>query len=105
MDIQISQSISQLAGSFTNVAGALGAIAGATKGTFILLFIPLAIIYNWVQQQFRRTSTEVERLAKISRSPIFADFSQSLTGAASIRAYGVQDAFLGSAVDGRWVGG
>lgn len=99
IDIEISQSISQLAGTFTNVIGALGAIAGATKGTFLVLLGPLLVIYYRIQSYFRRTSTEVERLAKISRSPIFSDFSQSLAGASSIRAYAAQPRFISGALE------
>lgn len=100
IDIQISQSVSQLAGCVTNVCGALAAITGATRGTFLVLCFPLIMLYYKIQYIFRRTSTEVERLAKISRSPIFSDFSQTLTGASSIRAYRSEDRFVLNAMHG-----
>ena len=40
---------------------------------------------------------KVERLSKISRSPIFADFSQTLAGAPAIRAYGCAGRFVARA--------
>jgi len=49
-------------------------------GTFLLLLIPLTIFYERAQSFFRKTNTTVARLESISRSPIYADFSQALTG-------------------------
>lgn len=55
--------MSQLVGSLTNCLGALVAISAATKGTFLLLLVPLAYLYFRVQRLFRLTSTEVSNLA------------------------------------------
>jgi ATP-binding cassette subfamily C (CFTR/MRP) protein 1 len=76
------------------VLGAIGAIVAATKGTFLVPLVPLGYIYFLVQRWFRKTSTELQRVTSVANSPIFADFSQTLSGTSSIRAYGVQVGFF-----------
>jgi ATP-binding cassette subfamily C (CFTR/MRP) protein 1 len=76
------------------VLGAIGAIVAATKGTFLVPLVPLGYIYFLVQRWFRKTSTELQRVTSVANSPIFADFSQTLSGTSSIRAYGVQAGFF-----------
>eukprot|EP00736_Rhodelphis_marinus_P011133 Rmarinus@m.11559 len=50
--------------------------------------------YYWLQGYFRSTARELQRVEKISRSPIYVHFSESLAGLSTIRAYGLQDAFI-----------
>ena len=88
IDEELSQTISQLTNSLFSCIGAVGAIAGATKGTFLILCLPLIYIYERIQRYFRKSNTAIARLQSVSLSPIYADFSQALTGLASIRAYG-----------------
>lgn len=94
VDEELSQTISQVSNSLLSCIGALFAIAAATKGTFTILMLPLMLVYNRVQIYFRKTNTTVARLESISRSPIYADFSQALSGMGSIRAYHEQDRFV-----------
>jgi ATP-binding cassette subfamily C (CFTR/MRP) protein 1 len=94
VDLELTQTISQGINTIFQVLGALGAILVATKGTFIVPLIPLGYIYYLVQKWFRKTSTELQRVTSIANSPIFADFSQTLSGTSSIRAYGVQKGFF-----------
>jgi ATP-binding cassette subfamily C (CFTR/MRP) protein 1 len=94
VDEDLTQTISQFSSSVCQVLGAIGAIAGATKGTFLVLFVPMMVIYQYLQKFFRHGNTQVARLESISRSPIYIDFSQALTGITSIRAYGQQTRFV-----------
>ena len=87
IDEELSQTISQVFNSYSQCLGAIGAVAGSTKGTFLILIIPLLIAYNSIQAFFRKTNTVIARLEAISRSPIYSEFSQALTGVNSIRAY------------------
>ena len=61
IDEELSQTLSQVTNTFSNVLGALGAIIGATKGTFLILFVPLVFMYNEIQKYFRNTNTAVAR--------------------------------------------
>lgn len=94
VDEELSQSVSQGLNSVASVLSAIGAIAGATKGTFLLLLLPIAVFYRLIQRFFKATNTSVARLESISRSPIYADFSQALNGLTSIRAYSEAPRFI-----------
>lgn len=56
--------------------------------------IPIFFIYVKVLNYFREVSRETKRLDSISRSPVFAHFSETLGGLGTIRAYGQADRFI-----------
>jgi len=94
VDDDLLQTISQGLNGFAQVVGAVGAIAGATKGTFLILVVPMTYFYDRVQKYFRSTNTALARIESISRSPIYADFSQALNGVGTIRAYSDSQRFI-----------
>ena len=61
-------------------------------GHFIPYFT-IRVLYIYYQQYYLRTSRELRRLDSVSRSPIFANFQESLTGVSTIRAYGKEERF------------
>lgn len=81
VDLELASTLAQLLGSMFNVIGAVIAITIATKGIFLVPLLPILAIYYYVQIYFRKSSTEIQRLESISRSPIFASFAQTLDGA------------------------
>ena len=54
----------------------------------------MGYIYYVIQKWFRKTSTELQRITSIANSPIFADFSQTISGTSTIRAYGSENRFF-----------
>ncbi|KAI5956694.1 YCF1 [Candida theae] len=60
---------------------------------FVFLILPLGILYVYYQQYYLRTSRELRRLDSVSRSPIYANFQESLVGVSTIRAYGKEERF------------
>ncbi|XP_071815996.1 ATP-binding cassette sub-family C member 9-like isoform X3 [Apostichopus japonicus] len=61
---------------------------------YILIgIIPLFLAYISALAFFITTSRELQRLESISRSPVFAHFSESLGGLTTIRAFNVQETF------------
>lgn len=64
-----------------------------TTWQFIFIAAPLAVLYVYYQQYYLKTSRELRRLDSISRSPIFANFQESLNGVSIIRAYGQEERF------------
>ena len=95
VDEELSMTFNQLSNSYSMCLGALGAVAGATKGTFLILLTPLFYIYRNVETYFRKTNTAIARLESVSRSPIYSEFSQVLSGINSVRAYKSQERFVG----------
>ncbi|KAL4457987.1 hypothetical protein ABPG75_012852 [Micractinium tetrahymenae] len=54
---------------------------------------PLSIVYYFLQKYYRRSNIELQRLDAVSRSPIYAHFSESLSGVETIRAYRLAEHF------------
>ncbi|XP_063952974.1 ATP-binding cassette sub-family C member 9-like [Lytechinus pictus] len=76
----------------------LAAIAGVIVNTiiswyFVVAILPVAIFYVLLMKLFIKTSRELQRLESISRSPIFAYFSETLGGLPTIRAYSLNNRF------------
>ncbi|KNE55572.1 hypothetical protein AMAG_01463 [Allomyces macrogynus ATCC 38327] len=61
---------------------------------FIAPLVPLLVIYYYVQLFYRHTSIELKRLDSLSRSPLYAQFTESLNGIVTIRAFREQDRFM-----------
>nr|XP_006820964.1 PREDICTED: ATP-binding cassette sub-family C member 9-like [Saccoglossus kowalevskii] len=54
---------------------------------FLLFVMPVLIIYYFIQTYYIATSRELQRLDSITKSPVFAHFSETLGGLTTIRAY------------------
>lgn len=63
---------------------------------FLCALIPLGKIYHAMQQYYVRSSREIKRLDSISRSPIYAHFSETLAGISTIRSFNKQPSFISS---------
>ena len=87
IDNELGSAMAQVFSSLMNVIGALIAIVAATNGLFAPVAIPIILVYYYFSKYYRKTSTELKRLESVSKSPIFALFSEALTGASTIRAY------------------
>ncbi|PVD32870.1 hypothetical protein C0Q70_08317 [Pomacea canaliculata] len=64
-----------------------------TTPYFLLAALPLAVLYYLLQRFFRHTSRELQRLDSVTKSPIFAHFSETLSGLQTIRAYRAEGEF------------
>ncbi|XP_033647176.1 ATP-binding cassette sub-family C member 8-like [Asterias rubens] len=60
---------------------------------FAVTLIPFIFIYFLIMHYFLRTSRELQRLTNISKSPVYAHFSETLGGLSTIRAYKQQERF------------
>ncbi|XP_038068240.1 ATP-binding cassette sub-family C member 8-like [Patiria miniata] len=66
---------------------------------FILVMLPVFICYILLQRYYITTSRELQRLDSITKSPIYAHFSESLTGLSTIRAYRDEKRFKNHLLD------
>ncbi|KAI8812424.1 hypothetical protein BJ742DRAFT_794156 [Cladochytrium replicatum] len=61
---------------------------------FLILVPIMGAIFVSVAKSYLECSRELQRLDSVSKSPIYALFSETLTGVTTIRAYGQQERFI-----------
>ena len=66
----------------------------STNGWMAVVLVPVFIVYYIIQNSFRRSNTDIQRIESLTRTPIFSDFQGVLLGSPSIRAYGHQERFI-----------
>jgi len=58
------------------------------------LLVPLILFFAVIQTAYLRSSRQLKRLMAINRSPLNSHLEETLSGAATIRAYGFQQQFI-----------
>ncbi|ORZ33508.1 P-loop containing nucleoside triphosphate hydrolase protein [Catenaria anguillulae PL171] len=79
-------------GTLTMTLAMFGLMIAATPW-FAVPLVPLMVVYWYVQVFYRSTSRELKRLDSVGRSPLYAAFSETLTGITTIRAYREEERF------------
>jgi ATP-binding cassette subfamily C (CFTR/MRP) protein 1 len=92
VDIEISDNLSFFLSMVLSVVLSLGSILYVTPW-FGIAVLPLGYFYISILNYFRNVSRETKRLESLSRSPVYAHFSETLGGLTTIRAYGQADRF------------
>ncbi|KAI8785114.1 multidrug resistance-associated protein 1 [Biomphalaria glabrata] len=69
-------------------------IISYTMPIFLSVIIPVIIILYFVQQLYIRTSCQLRRITSKNRSPVYAHFSETLSGVSVIRAYQAEERFI-----------
>lgn len=79
-----------------NMVGLMGiaVVLSYVQVFFLLLLLPFWYIYSKLQFFYRSTSRELRRLDNVSRSPIYASFTETLDGSSTLRAFKSEDYFL-----------
>lgn len=62
---------------------------------FAIALGPLFLMFLFSASYYRSSAREIKRHESVLRSEVFARFSEAISGTASIRAFGLQDHFIG----------
>lgn len=83
-------------GYFRTLSSVLGIllVLCSVSPWFIAAVLPLGLFYVYIQRYYIATSRELRRLDALARSPVYAHFSETLSGAPTIRAYCQQRRFI-----------
>ncbi|ESQ55603.1 hypothetical protein EUTSA_v10024220mg [Eutrema salsugineum] len=84
-----------------NFVGLLGIVVvlSYVQVLFLFLLLPFWYIYSKLQLFYRSTSRELRRLDSVSRSPIYASFTETLDGSSTIRAFKSEEHFVSRFID------
>ncbi|GAB2228243.1 hypothetical protein Droror1_Dr00010073 [Drosera rotundifolia] len=79
-----------------NCVGILGTavVLSYVQVLFLILLLPFWFVYRKLQFYYRSTSRELRRLDSVSRSPIYASFTETLDGSSTIRAFNLEEFFF-----------
>ncbi|XP_074152159.1 ATP-binding cassette sub-family C member 2 [Sminthopsis crassicaudata] len=77
---------------FLSIISTLVMISAVTP-VFIIIIVPLAIVYILVQRFYVATSRQLRRLDSVTKSPIYSHFSETVSGLSIIRAFEHQQRF------------
>ncbi|RYG58976.1 hypothetical protein EON64_20730, partial [archaeon] len=93
IDEQIPQTVRSYLSTMAKVTGVLLYIVIITP-LFLVALLPIGAFYVMAQKYYIKTSRELTRIESISRSPIYALFSETLEGLATIRAYNIEHTLI-----------
>ncbi|KAL7687470.1 putative sulfonylurea receptor, AAA+ ATPase domain-containing protein [Plasmopara halstedii] len=86
IDTKLNSSIVQFVTMFLALLSML-AIQSSTAPVLLLLLIPVFICYVAYQRFYGKSCRELQRLDNISKSPLYAHFTQTLNGLVTIRTF------------------
>ncbi|CAI5456632.1 unnamed protein product [Caenorhabditis angaria] len=86
VDLRLSGAMRFLVISFMNMAQTTIIVSYSTPA-FILVIIPVYIIYYLILKHSIRSTRQLQRISSLTRSPIFSNFSETLQGISTIRAF------------------
>ena len=92
IDNTISDSLRMFLITISNLIGAF-VLIGIVIPWFLVAVACLMIVYYLAAVYYRASARELKRLDAVLRSSLYAHFSESLTGLATIRAYGETERF------------
>eukprot|EP00081_Caenorhabditis_elegans_P026970 NP_510616.2 Uncharacterized protein CELE_E03G2.2 [Caenorhabditis elegans] len=91
VDLRLSSSFRFLVMALINMTVL---IVSYTTPLFIAIIIPVFIIYFFVLKYSIKSTRQLQRIASLTRSPIFSNFSETLQGISTVRAFQWSDEFV-----------
>ena len=79
--------------TFTNFVGTVVLICVLIP-ILCAVILPMGLVFYFIQRIYIGTARQLKRLESVSRSPIYSHFGETLNGASTIRAFGLQNKFI-----------
>ncbi|XP_042394595.1 putative ABC transporter C family member 15 isoform X2 [Zingiber officinale] len=92
LDLELPGKLGWCAFAVIQILGTIAVMSQVAWPVFAI-FIPVTAICIWYQQYYTPTARELARLGEIQKAPILHHFSESLSGAPTIRAFEQKDRF------------
>ncbi|CAM9367006.1 unnamed protein product [Choristocarpus tenellus] len=93
MDKDVMNDISAYVDTLLGIVGVISIIVVFVPSLTVVL-IPLLGISLYIARRYLKTAQSLKRLEAVSRSPLYAQFGESINGIATIRAYEAQEYFI-----------
>ncbi|KAI0783557.1 P-loop containing nucleoside triphosphate hydrolase protein [Abortiporus biennis] len=93
IDNTLGDAMRMFASTLSNILGAVILIA-IVLPWFLIAVCTIFTAYIWAAIFYRASARELKRLDALLRSSLYSHFSESLSGLATIRAYGESDRFI-----------
>ncbi|KAH9902793.1 P-loop containing nucleoside triphosphate hydrolase protein [Cubamyces lactineus] len=93
IDNMLGDAMRMFVATLANILGAIILIA-IVLPWFLIAVGAVSVAYVWAALFYRASARELKRLDALLRSSLYSHFSESLSGLATIRAYGETDRFL-----------
>ncbi|XP_057833525.2 ABC transporter C family member 9 isoform X2 [Cryptomeria japonica] len=93
VDLEIAARLGWFSFAVIHLLGTVTVMSGVAWQIFII-FIPVTAIFIWFQQYYIPTARELSRLVGIRRAPVIHHFAESLSGAATVRAFNHELRFI-----------
>lgn len=93
IDFYITKSINSFSSRITLIIGTIILLCILVP-YLLFLFIPLSIIFIFIQKYYSNSSREIRRLDKITKSPIFSFLEETQSGISTLRAYKQENNFI-----------
>ncbi|KAG5350812.1 hypothetical protein C0989_009160 [Termitomyces sp. Mn162] len=108
MDNLLGDSLRMFASTASSIIGAIILIS-IVLPWFLIGVVCIIILYVWAAAFYRASARELKRLDAVLRSSLYSHFSESLSGLATIRAYGESERFrldneARVDIENRWLG-
>ncbi|KAJ1722150.1 hypothetical protein LPJ53_003386 [Coemansia erecta] len=70
------------------------AVIGISMPILLVAFIPIVFVYRYLQHTYSASSRELSRIVSSTRSPVYSHIQETISGAASIRAFAHQQRYI-----------
>ncbi|XP_054712440.1 multidrug resistance-associated protein 1-like [Uloborus diversus] len=93
VDVSVPLSLSNVMTAMVSAAGAVLIIC-VNHPIFLLILVPLGVVYLFLQFFYMATSRQVRRLHSVTMSPVLSFFSETASGTSTVRAFGAEFTFV-----------